>query len=76
MLEIIYRDEKRHVAFGARWFRFLCERQGLPVEPTFHALVRKHFRSPLKPPFNDAARAEAGLTPGFYKPLVSVAFVP
>ena len=76
VLEIIYRDEKRHVAFGARWFRFLCERQGLPVEPTFHALVRKHFRSPLKPPFNDAARAEAGLTPGFYKPLVSVAFVP
>jgi len=76
VLEIIYRDEKRHVAFGARWFRHLCERRGLPVEPTFHDLVRRYFRSPLKPPFNDAARAEAGLTPGFYKPLVSAAFVP
>ena len=76
ILEIIYRDEKRHVAFGARWFRYLCERAGLPVEATFHALVRKHFRSPLKPPFNDPARAEAGLTSGFYKPLVSAAFVP
>jgi uncharacterized ferritin-like protein (DUF455 family) len=76
ILEIIYRDEKRHVAFGARWFRYLCEREGLPVESTFHALVRKHFRSALKPPFNDPARAEAGLTPGFYKPLVSTAFVP
>jgi uncharacterized ferritin-like protein (DUF455 family) len=76
ILEIIYRDEKRHVAIGARWFRYLCERAGLPVEPTFHALVRKHFRSPLKPPFNDPARAEAGLTPGFYKPLVSAAYVP
>jgi uncharacterized ferritin-like protein (DUF455 family) len=69
IIEIIYRDEKRHVAFGARWFRFLCERQGLPPEPTFHALVRRHFRGSIKPPFNDKARSEAGLTPGFYKPL-------
>ncbi|WP_346432791.1 DUF455 family protein [Breoghania sp.] len=23
ILETIYRDEKRHVAFGAKWFRFL-----------------------------------------------------
>lgn len=76
VLEIIYRDEKRHVAFGARWFRYLCERADLAPEPTFHALVRKHFRAGLKPPFNDPARAEAGLTPGFYKPLASTAFVP
>jgi uncharacterized ferritin-like protein (DUF455 family) len=69
---IIYRDEKGHVAAGAKWFRFLCERDGLPVEPTFHALVRRHFRGPIKPPFNDRARAEAGLTSGFYKPLVPV----
>ncbi|MBV1692881.1 MAG: ferritin-like domain-containing protein [Hyphomicrobiales bacterium] len=69
IIEIIYRDEKRHVAFGARWFRFLCERAGLAPEPTFHDLVRRHFRGPIKPPFNDKARSEAGLTPGFYKPL-------
>lgn len=73
VLEVIYRDEKRHVAFGAKWFRWLCERDGLAPEPTFHALVRKHFRAPLKPPFNDQARSEAGLVPGFYKPLVSLA---
>ena len=69
VLAIIFRDEKRHVAFGAKWFRFLCEREKLVPEPTFHALVRKHFRGPIKPPFNDKARSEAGLTPGFYKPL-------
>jgi uncharacterized ferritin-like protein (DUF455 family) len=69
VVEIIYRDEKRHVAFGVKWFRFLCEREKLPPEPTFHALVRKHFRGSVKPPFNDKARAEAGLSPGFYKPL-------
>lgn len=69
IIEIIYRDEKRHVAFGMKWFRFLCQREGLPLEATFHRLVRAHFRAPLKPPFNEAARTDAGLTPGFYKPL-------
>ena len=70
-LEIIYRDEKGHVAIGMRWFRFLCDRQRLAPEPTFHALVRRHFRSPLKPPFNDRARSEAGMTPGFFRPLTA-----
>ncbi len=69
VLRIIYRDEKRHVAFGAKWFRYLCEQRRVQPEPTFHALVRKNFRGPIKPPFNEAARTEAGLTPGFYKPL-------
>ncbi len=76
ILEIIYRDEKHHVAFGAKWFRHMCELQGLAPEPAFHDLVRRHFRGPVKPPFNDKARAEAGLTPGFYRPLVAVGRVP
>ena len=71
IIEIIYRDEKRHVAFGMKWFRFMCRRAGKPLEPTFHALVRANFRGPLKPPFNEDARNQAGLTPGFYKPLTA-----
>ncbi len=69
VLEVIYRDEKGHVAAGMRWFRFMCQQAGMAPEPTFHALVRANFRGPVKPPFNDRARAEAGLAPGFYKPL-------
>jgi uncharacterized ferritin-like protein (DUF455 family) len=69
ILGIIYRDEKRHVAFGAKWFRYLCSQASLAPEPTFHRLVRENFRGPIKPPFNELARSEAGLTPGFYKPL-------
>jgi uncharacterized ferritin-like protein (DUF455 family) len=69
VLEVIYRDEKRHVATGMRWFLHRCATLHLPPEPTFQALVRAHFRGSVKPPFNDRARAEAGLTPGFYKPL-------
>lgn len=72
VLGIIYRDEKNHVAFGAKWFRFLCDRTGVRPEPKFHELVRAHFRGALKPPFNDRARSEAGLTPGFYRPLAKL----
>jgi uncharacterized ferritin-like protein (DUF455 family) len=71
VIGVIYRDEMKHVAYGAKWFRFLCERHRLVPEATFHNLVRMYFRGPIKPPFNDRARAEAGLVPGFYKPLVA-----
>lgn len=72
VLDIIYNDEKGHVAVGAKWFRFLCAREKKDPSATFKELVRTNFRSPLKPPFNDIARAEAGLTPSFYRSLVSV----
>ncbi|MEM7566653.1 MAG: ferritin-like domain-containing protein [Pseudomonadota bacterium] len=72
ILDIIYRDEKKHVAFGVRWFRHLCAAEGRAPEPAFHDLVRRYFRRPLRPPFNDRARSEAGLTPGFYRPLATV----
>ncbi|MCP8893541.1 ferritin-like domain-containing protein [Shinella daejeonensis] len=72
VLDIIYNDEKGHVAVGAKWFRFLCAREKKDPSATFKALVRANFRGPLKPPFNDVARAEAGLTPSFYRALVSV----
>ncbi len=72
ILQTVYREEKGHVAIGLRWFRFLCERRSLAPETTFQALVRRHFRSALKPPFNDEARSAAGLTPGFYRPLAGL----
>lgn len=72
ILDIIYNDEKGHVAVGAKWFRFLCAREKKDPSATFRELVRMNFRGPLKPPFNDVARAEAGLTPSFYRALVSV----
>lgn len=72
VLHIIYRDEKGHVAFGAKWFRFMCDRQRIRPEPRFQQLVKQHFKGPLKPPFNDRARSEAGLTPGFYRPLIKL----
>lgn len=72
VLDVIYNDEKGHVAVGAKWFRFLCARERKDPSATFRALVRANFRGALKAPFNDVARAEAGLTPSFYRSLVSV----
>lgn len=72
VFDVIYEDEKGHVAIGAKWFRFLCARERRDPAAAFQDLVRVNFRGGLKAPFNDLARAEAGLTPGFYRSLSSV----
>lgn len=68
-LEVIYAEEVGHVAYGSKWFHFLCGRHDLDPKDVFHELVRKYFHGPLKPPFNEEKRAEAGLPPDFYWPL-------
>ena len=68
-LETIYAEEVAHVAYGSKWFHFLCGRDNLDPKPLFHDLVRRYFHGPLKPPFNEEKRAEAGIAPDFYWPL-------
>jgi uncharacterized ferritin-like protein (DUF455 family) len=68
-LETIYAEEVSHVAYGSKWFHFLCGREDIDPKETFHALVRRYFHSTLKPPFNEEKRAEAGIPPDFYWPL-------
>lgn len=69
-LEVIYAEEVGHVAYGSKWFNWLCGREGLDPKEAFHDLVRLYFHGGLKPPFNEEKRAEAGLPPDFYWPLV------
>ncbi len=68
-LEVIYGEEVAHVAYGSKWFNWLCGRAGSDPKDVFHTLVRTYFHSTLKPPFNTEKRAEAGLPPDFYWPL-------
>ena len=68
-LQVIYGEEVHHVAYGSKWFHFLCGRHELDPKVAFHELVRTYFHSTLKPPFNEEKRAEAGLPPDFYWPL-------
>lgn len=74
-LETIYGEEVGHVAYGSKWFHFLCGRENTDPKEVFHALVRKYFHGALKPPFNEEKRAEAGLPPDFYWPLADGATV-
>jgi uncharacterized ferritin-like protein (DUF455 family) len=68
-LQVIYAEEVAHVAYGSKWFNWLCGRDGTDPKEVFHDLVRRHFHGRLKPPFNEAKRADAGLPPDFYWPL-------
>lgn len=70
-MQVIYGEEVAHVAYGSKWFHFLCGRHELDPKITFHTLVRRYFHSPLRPPFNEEKRAEAGLPPDFYWPLTA-----
>ena len=69
-LKTIYAEEVGHVAYGSKWFHFLCGRHGHDPKPLFHDLVRRYFHGGLKPPFNEEKRAEAGIPQDFYWPLV------
>jgi uncharacterized ferritin-like protein (DUF455 family) len=62
----IYRDEIRHVSIGTAWFKRWCESREIDPAPEWQRLIRRHFRGIVKPPFNDSARGEAGLSRDFY----------
>ncbi|XP_010558255.1 PREDICTED: uncharacterized protein LOC104826966 [Tarenaya hassleriana] len=78
---VVYPEEITHCAAGVKWFKYLCTRSkslgsasnggGADEEivQKFHSVVRKHFRGPLKPPFNAEAREAAGFGPQWYEPL-------
>lgn len=68
-LNTIYAEEVGHVAYGSKWFHFLCGRHEQDPKDRFHSLVKIYFHSKLRPPFNDEKRAEAGIPPDFYWPL-------
>ena len=62
ILDIILRDEIGHVAIGNRWYRWLCEREGLDPIAHYDVLATKYDAPRLHPPFNDLARRDAGFT--------------
>ena len=62
ILGIILRDEIGHVAIGNRWYRWLCEQQGLNALDHYAVLAERHGAPRLRPPFNLEARRAAGFT--------------
>jgi len=62
ILEIILTEEVGHVAIGNRWYHWLCQREGLDPTSFYATVAIKHAAPRLKPPFNLAARKQAGFT--------------
>ena len=62
LLDTILRDEIGHVAIGNHWYRWLCGRYGLEPVAHYGALVQHYAAPRLKPPFNEAARKQAGFS--------------
>jgi uncharacterized ferritin-like protein (DUF455 family) len=65
VLDRIYRDEIGHVAAGVRWFHFVARQRGLDATAIWPVLVAGHFKGQVKPPFNLAARDQAGMGASF-----------
>jgi uncharacterized ferritin-like protein (DUF455 family) len=66
LLQRIYEDEIGHVAAGMRWFEHFARLAGYDPQVHWQALLKQHFRGVLKPPFNDAARHQAGMPAAYY----------
>lgn len=62
VLDIILRDEIGHVAVGNHWYRWCCERQGLDPIAHYPVLAERYTAPKLYPPFNEAARRDAGFS--------------
>jgi len=75
ILARIYRDEIRHVRAGTKWFETACEWRRIGPVSEWQRLVAAHFRGAIKPPFNDSARDEAGLSRDYYGGLAAEGYV-
>lgn len=62
ILDVILRDEIGHVAIGNRWYRWLCEREGVDAESHYAVLATRHGAPKLHGPFNLASRRLAGFS--------------
>ncbi len=71
IMAVIAEEEITHVAAGVRWFNYVCDQQKLEPAETYQALVKKHFKGQLKPPFATAAREQAGFSAEYYEPIAA-----
>jgi uncharacterized ferritin-like protein (DUF455 family) len=63
ILDLILAEEIGHVAIGNHWYQQLCQQAGLDPIAHYQHLVDLHAAPRLHPPFNLAAREQAGFSP-------------
>jgi uncharacterized ferritin-like protein (DUF455 family) len=62
ILRRILADEIRHVRFGVDHLAHVAAQRGQDADSFWITLVQQYFRGGIKPPFNDSARQDAGLS--------------
>lgn len=62
ILDIIHRDEIKHVQYGDKWFKFLCQQRGLNPEKTFFELMANYDAPKIRGAFNRVDRLKAGFS--------------
>lgn len=62
ILDRILADEIGHVAIGNRWYHWCCKRAGRSPITAYDELAAEYGAPRMKPPFNRAARLEAGFS--------------
>jgi len=60
-------EEIEHVAVGVRWFRHLCEGEGLDPGERFKDKVEEHCAFLMKGPYNHESRQLAGMEREWYE---------
>jgi uncharacterized ferritin-like protein (DUF455 family) len=60
ILDVILRDEIRHVAVGNHWYRVVCGERGLDPLTAYATLAERYNAPKLRGPFNREARLAAG----------------
>lgn len=63
-LEVILREEVRHVEIGTRWFRWLCNARGQDADATFLTLLAEQGVHVAAGQLNTTARSAAGFSAG------------
>lgn len=74
LLAYIESDEVTHVAAGLNWFRYILNQFDSNLTESDHVIVwhdviKRHYSGAMRGPFNEPARAKAGMTTEWYKPL-------
>ena len=62
ILDVILREEVGHVAIGNHWYRWLCAQSHLDPQEHYPSLVQQYQAPRPRPPFNEAARRQAGFS--------------
>jgi uncharacterized ferritin-like protein (DUF455 family) len=62
ILDIIHQDEIKHVSYGDKWFKYLCQLNNLDVEATYFSLMQRFNAPKIRGNFNRADRKKAGFS--------------